>query len=129
MNALARQLVEVLVPNLPKTITTTHVHQAKEILIQRQDTHIDSLASLLQEDRVRAIIGPMLTGQALDNVPPDDLQFLIDWGLCHMEFQGGLMVSNPICQEVLPRVLSQTPKPHCLRSPPLAQPPWHPQPG
>ncbi len=110
VNALARQLVEVLVPDSQQTITATHVRQAKEILIQRKDTHIDSLASLLQEDRVRAIIGPILTGQALDNVPPDDLQFLIDLGLCRMGPQGGLMVSNPIYQEVLPRVLSQTPQ-------------------
>ena len=110
VNALARQLVEVLVPDPQQIITATHVRQAKEILIQRQDTHIDSLASLLQEARVRAVIGPMLTGQALDNVPSDDLQFLIDLGLCRMGPQGGLMVSNPIYQEVLPRVLSQAPQ-------------------
>jgi hypothetical protein len=37
------------------TVTVEHVEQAKEILIQRQDTHLDSLAERLRENRVKAI--------------------------------------------------------------------------
>ena len=46
VNALARQMVEVLVPDPQDIIDIRHVNQAKEILIQRQDTHLDSLASI-----------------------------------------------------------------------------------
>ncbi|MEL7315804.1 MAG: AAA-like domain-containing protein [Cyanobacteria bacterium J06559_3] len=110
VNAIARQLVEEIVPDPAHAITTRQVEQAKEILILRQDTHLDSLASILREDRVRAVIEPMLAGQELGDVPSDDVQFLIDLGLCRLNPQGGLMAANPIYQEVLPRVLSKTPQ-------------------
>ncbi|NET61386.1 MAG: AAA family ATPase, partial [Symploca sp. SIO2E6] len=77
VNALARQIVEVILPELQQTIRTDHVEQAKEILIQRQDTHLDSLASLLREEQVRAIIEPILAGQDLGNIANDDRQFLV----------------------------------------------------
>jgi len=110
VNALARQIVEVILPESQQTIETNHMEQAKEILIQRQDTHLDSLASLLREKPVQAIIEPILAGQDLGDIPNDDLRFLIDLGLCRMSSQGGLVIANPIYQEVLPRVLSQTPQ-------------------
>ncbi len=110
VNALARQVIEVLVPDPKEEIQLLHVEQAKERLIQRKDTHLDSLSNLLREERVRAIIEPMLAGQELGNVPNDDVQFLIDLGLCRLSPEGGLMAANPIYQEVLPRVLAQTPQ-------------------
>ena len=110
VNALARQLVEAIAPDPTETITPDQVNTAKEILIQRQDTHLDSLASLLREDRVRVIIEPLLAGQELGDVPADDIRFLVDLGLCRRSSQGGLVVANPIYREVLPRVLSQTPE-------------------
>jgi type II secretory pathway predicted ATPase ExeA len=110
VNALAKEIVEELVRDVTQPITIEHIESAKEILIQRQDTHLDSLASILQEDRVRVVIEPMLAGQELEEVPNDDIQFLLDLGLCRMSPQGGLMAANPIYQEVLPRVLSQTPQ-------------------
>ncbi|NET62289.1 MAG: AAA family ATPase, partial [Symploca sp. SIO2E6] len=110
VNALAKEIVEELVRDSTQPITLEHIEIAKEILIQRQDTHLDSLTSLLQQEQVQAIIEPILAGQDLGNIPNDDLQFLIDLGLCRMSPQGGLVIANPIYQEVLPRVLSQTPQ-------------------
>jgi len=110
VNALAKEIVEELAIAPPQPITIEHIETAKEILIQRRDTHLDSLTSLLQEERVRAVIEPMLAGQELGNIPSDDIQFLIDLGLCYMNPQGGLAIANPIYQEVLPLVLSQTPQ-------------------
>ncbi|MEO0771217.1 MAG: AAA-like domain-containing protein [Cyanobacteria bacterium J06649_4] len=110
VNALAKEIVEEIVPDPTQAIVVAQAEQAKEILIKRQDTHIDSLVSILQENRVRAIIEPMLAGQELDDVPSDDIRFLTDLGLCRFSSQGGLMAANPIYQEVLPRVLSQTPQ-------------------
>lgn len=109
VNALARQMVEELAPNPSVELTTKHVEQAKEILILRQDTHLDSLAERLREPRVKAIIEPMLAGQDLGNVSNEDIQFLIDLGLCVMRPQQGLTIANPIYREVLPRVLAFTP--------------------
>ncbi|NEP16653.1 MAG: ATP-binding protein [Leptolyngbya sp. SIO4C1] len=110
INALARQLVEAIVPNPQQPIEHAHVEQAKEILIQRQDTHLDSLASLLREDRVRVVIEPMLAGQELGNIPPDDVQFLIDLGLIARYPAGGIVPANPIYREVLPRMLASGPQ-------------------
>ncbi|MFN9828819.1 MAG: ATP-binding protein, partial [Pseudanabaena sp.] len=58
VNAIAKEITEYIAkdPNIP--ITPELVNQAKEILIQRQDTHLDSLAERLREERVRAIIQP-----------------------------------------------------------------------
>jgi type II secretory pathway predicted ATPase ExeA len=81
VNAIARQLTEVIAPDPTITITPEMVETAKEILIRRQDTHLDSLAERLQEDRVKAIIQPMLAGLELGNIPNDDIQFVLDLGL------------------------------------------------
>jgi hypothetical protein len=105
VNALARQMTEVIVPDPTIALTIEHVGQAKGILIQRQDTHLDSLGKRLREPRVRAIIEPMLAGQELGETPDDDRQFLVDLGLVRRDPQGGLVIANSIYREVIPRVL------------------------
>jgi hypothetical protein len=108
VNALAKEVVEKMVKDRSIAITHEHILQAKEILIARQDTHLDSLAERLREPRIKVIIEPMLAGLELGNVPPDDIQFVIDLGLCKMSSQGGLTIANPIYREILPRVLTFT---------------------
>lgn len=108
VNAIARQLVDDLVPDRRQMIATAHVDQAKDALIRRQDTHLDSLAERLEEPRVRHIIEPMLAGVTLDRIPDDDLRFVQDLGLVEPAPEGGLRIANPIYQEVIPRVLSRT---------------------
>ncbi len=120
VNAIARQLTEVVAPEPETVITTAMVETAKEILIRRQDTHLDSLAERLREDRIKAIIQPMLAGLELGNVPNEDIQFIQDLGLCRMGDQGGLVIANPIYREVLPRVLTVTP----MASLPQIAPSW-----
>ncbi|MDJ0619574.1 MAG: ATP-binding protein [Calothrix sp. MO_192.B10] len=109
VNALAKEVVEKMVKDRSIAITKEHILQAKEILIARQDTHLDSLAERLREPRIKAIIEPMLAGLELGDIPNDDIQFVIDLGLCKMHPQGGLTIANPIYREVLPRVLTVTP--------------------
>jgi hypothetical protein len=106
VNAIARQLVEVIVPEPTKPITVEAVFQAKERIIQRQETHLDSLVSLLREPKVKAVFEPMLSGQALGEVPEDDVQLLLDLGLCRSENGGGLQVANPIYKEIIPKALA-----------------------
>ncbi|MBD2355432.1 ATP-binding protein [Tolypothrix sp. FACHB-123] len=120
VNALAKEVVEKMVKDRSIAITKEHILQAKEILISRQDTHLDSLAERLREPRIKAIIEPMLAGLELGDIPNDDIQFVIDLGLCKMHPQGGLTIANPIYREVLPRVLTVTP----MASLPMIAPTW-----
>ena len=106
VNALARQLVEVDVPDRREPIQREHVEKAKERLILRQDTHLDSLTARLQEPRLRRVIAPILEGTLFDaEVSPDDLQYAIDLGLLRRQ-DGNLVVANPIYREVIPRALA-----------------------
>jgi hypothetical protein len=107
VNALARQATQVLVKDITQPITAEVINRAKEILIQRQDTHLDSLAERLREDRVKTIIEPILAGEDLPDVPQDDIRYVLDLGLCRDRGQG-LEIANPIYREVLPLVLSYT---------------------
>ncbi|WP_129678459.1 AAA family ATPase, partial [Candidatus Chloroploca sp. Khr17] len=101
VNALARQVVERVTPDPARAITPLHLDAAKEILIQRQDTHLDSLAERLREPRVRRVIEPLLAGGSLSDVPQDDIRFVVDLGLCRFDGPGGLVIANPIYKEVL----------------------------
>ncbi|NER51938.1 MAG: ATP-binding protein, partial [Symploca sp. SIO1A3] len=120
VNALAKEIVEELVRDPAQNITLEHIEEAKEILIQRQDTHLDSLTSLLRQEQVRSIIEPILAGQDLGDIPNDDRQFLVDLGLVVRHPAGGLTPANPIYREVLPRVLASGPQ----DSLPMIQPSW-----
>jgi hypothetical protein len=115
VNALARQAVQVVVPDPTQPVDVAELNQAKELLIQRQDTHLDSLAERLREPRVRHVIEPLLAGRSLTDVPTDDIRFVLDLGLCRVDPAGGLVIANPIYREVIPRVLafpSQASLPH-----------------
>ena len=43
-------------------VTREHILDAQEQLIARRETHLDQLADKLKEDRVRRVIGPLLSG-------------------------------------------------------------------
>ncbi|MFM6080877.1 MAG: ATP-binding protein, partial [Dolichospermum sp.] len=81
---------------------------------------LDSLAERLREPRIKAIIEPMLAGLELGDIPNDDIQFVMDLGLCKMHPYGGLTIANPIYREVLTRVLTVTP----MASLPMIAPTW-----
>jgi hypothetical protein len=106
VNALARQAVEKLVPDRSVPIDTGTIEAAKEALILRRDTHLDSLIERLREPRVRRVIEPIVAGETL---PPDllddDVRFALDLGLIVTTRQG-LEIANPIYREVIPRALT-----------------------
>ncbi len=97
-------------PERAQTLTAQDVGRAKEALIARNDTHLDSLAERLRDPRVRGVIAPMLAGELLGDVSADDRQFVIDLGLVRRSPDGGLVIANPIYREVLPRELAQGPQ-------------------
>lgn len=93
-----------------RPITVEMIERAKENLILRRVTHLDQLADKLREERVRRVIEPMLAGRALEDAAPDDIDYLIDLGLCRMAPGQGLTIANPIYREVLPRTLAFMPQ-------------------
>lgn len=106
VNALARQAVEQLVPDPATPVTAEVIDRAKEVLIQRRDTHLDSLIDRLREPRVRRVIEPLLTGEPLSaDVLNDDVQLVKDLGLA-VSTPAGLSIANPIYREVIPRALT-----------------------
>ena len=76
-------------------MTDAHLDAAKEILIQRQETHLDSLG-----ERVRAIIEPIMAGDLPGDRPDDDVRYVLDLGLCRALDGAGLAIANPIYREV-----------------------------
>lgn len=103
-----------------RPIDTVLIDQAKEQLILRRVTHLDQLADKLREPRVRRIIEPMLAGTALDVVPADERDYLVDLGLLRRVNGGSLEIANPIYREVLPRTLASGP----MDSMPQIRPSW-----
>lgn len=106
VNALARQAVERLTPDPAVPVTAEILDAAREILILRRDTHLDSLVDRLRDPRVRRVIEPILAGGTLSpEVMDDDIQFTIDLGLVKVD-SGNLVIANPIYREVIPRALT-----------------------
>ena len=108
VNALARQLVETVVRDRRREITPEHLRVAKEILIRRRDTHLDSLLDRLREERVRRVLEPVLAGEIPEeDVFNDDYQFVKDLGLVRLG-EGGLEIANAIYNEIIPRALTSS---------------------
>jgi hypothetical protein len=120
VNALARQAVEVIAPDPRTAITAGIIEKAKEKIIERQDTHLDSLGERLREPRVRRVMEPLLAGSSLDEAPLDDIRFVTDLGLCRLENGSGLVIANPIYREVIPTILAYTTR----ASLPRIEPAW-----
>ncbi|MCP4549226.1 MAG: ATP-binding protein, partial [bacterium] len=107
VNALAQQLVEKEVPDPSTAVEMHHLEAAREALIQRRDTHLDSLIDRLREDRVRRVVEPIVAGEfPFDEVFDDDIQFVKDLGLVARGASGMLEIANPIYREVVPRALT-----------------------
>ncbi len=107
VNALAEQITDFDIPDRSVTLDVSHVERAKEKLVLRRETHLDSLVKRLGESRVRGVIEPILAGEALAaDVLNDDVQLVFDLGLIR-DAKEGLEIANPIYREIIPRALTQ----------------------
>jgi hypothetical protein len=107
VNALAREVVDDLLGGDPaRAVEPELFDEAAERLIQRRDTHIDSLIERLREERVRKVVEPVLTGTepALE-LDSDDARYVLDLGLLRKD-RGRWEAANPIYREVIVRALS-----------------------
>ncbi|MBI2566303.1 MAG: ATP-binding protein [Candidatus Schekmanbacteria bacterium] len=107
VNALARQVVEKDVRDRSVTVTQIHIEAAKDTLILRRDTHLDSLADKLRDERVRRVIEPILAGVSPDaDRYDDDAAYVEDLGLIERRMGAPPRIANPIYHEVIPRALA-----------------------
>ncbi len=106
VNALAYQACFRDVVDRTKPITQCDIERAKETLIARRDTHIDSLIDKLQEERVSIIIDAIISGQSsFEDFKSDDVQYVRDLGLIGKDT---FRIANAIYQEIIPRELTWT---------------------
>ncbi len=109
VNALAYEVTYKLENGRDRAnpITPDMVIKAKNNIILRRETHLDQLVHKLEDKRVRDVIKPMLQGGNLDDsVRQDDIQYVLDLGLIRRIRPDGLVISNPIYQEIIPRELN-----------------------
>ena len=87
-----------------RPVTADAVIEARERLIARRETHLDQLADKLQEDRVRRVVEPLLSGGDEREFSARDLEYVQDLGLVAAD--APLRIANPIYAEVVPRELT-----------------------
>ena len=80
------------------------IETAKEGLILDRVTHLDQLADKLQEERVRRVVEPLLTGQGRGSWSSRDVEYVRDLGLIARDQP--VRIANPIYTEVVPRELT-----------------------
>jgi len=105
VNALASEIVDEMGVEPPMPITADHLQAARERLILARATHIDSLAKVLHDDRIRRVIEPILVGSTMAaDVLDDDLMYARDLGLVVTD--PTVRIANPLYAEVIPRALT-----------------------
>ena len=85
-------------------VTAEAICAAREQLILRRETHLDQLTDKLQEERVRRVVEPLLSGAEQSAFSARDLEYVRDLGLIAPD--DPLRMANPIYAEVVPRELT-----------------------
>ncbi len=86
-----------------RAIAAADILDARERLILSRRTHLDQLAHKLEEDRVRRVVEPMLSGGDEPRYHLHDLDYVRDLGL--VARGSPPCMANPIYAEVVPREL------------------------
>ena len=85
-----------------RTIEVDDIYAAREELILSRRTHLDQLAHKLEEERVRRVAEPLLSGGEVQH-HARDLEYVRDLGL--LASDSPPRMANPIYAEVVPREL------------------------
>ena len=107
-NALARQMIsKILKDDFTRPLTMELVFRAKQELILRRDTHLDSLVDKLKEERVKRIVQAVINGDNIAfDIMNDDIAYARDLGIIGLS--SPLKFANPIYAEIVPRVMAST---------------------
>ena len=87
-----------------RAITEDDILEAQEQIILGRVVHLDQLANRLQEDRVRRVVEPLLSGSPYRHYTKRDLEYVRDLGLIACD--APLRMANLIYAEVVPRELT-----------------------
>ena len=87
-----------------RAITAEAVMAAREHLVQSRQVHLDQLADKLQEERVRRVVEPLLSGGDERGSMTRDIEYVRDLGLVARD--APLRIANPVYAEVVPRELT-----------------------
>ena len=85
-----------------RAIGVDDIHAAREELILSRRTHLDQLAHKLEEERVRRVVEPILSGGGVRH-DGRDIEYVRDLGLIAPDSPP--RIANPIYREVVPREL------------------------
>jgi hypothetical protein len=89
-----------------ETVTLDHIQQAREEMILARETHLESLAYRIKDERVRKVIETILIGDSDPDLGESrGLEICQDLGLVTIE-SGTPKVANPIYKEILARQMS-----------------------
>ena len=107
VNAIAHECVaKIHAFRYAEPITVADVEAAKEAIIRRRDTHVDSLMERMREPRVRRLVEPLILGDDSELTANDeDWRFVTDLGLLRVD-RGALVPANPMYAEIIGRYLS-----------------------
>ena len=108
VNALAREcIVKIHGSDYSAPITAGDIVTAKEAIIRRRDTHVDSLMERLREQRVRRVVEPLILGKDVFFSSDDpDCRLVLDLGLLREDEHHALVPANAMYAEILLRYLS-----------------------
>ena len=87
-----------------RAITAEAVMAAREHLVQSRQVHLDQLADKLQEERVRRVVEPLLSGGGERASTARDIEYVRDLGLIARDDPP--RIANPVYAEVVPRELT-----------------------
>ena len=87
-----------------RAVTEEDILDAMEHLVASRQIHLDQLADKLQEDRVRRVVEPLLSGGDEREFTARDLEYVRDLGL--IAHDNPPRIANPIYAEVVPRELT-----------------------
>lgn len=123
VNALAHECVAKIHGfRYAEAVSVSDVDAAKEAIIRRRDTHVDSLMERMREPRVRRIVEPLISGDRSDVTYNDEeYRYVTDLGLLRID-RGTLVPANPMYAEIIGRYLSRGEQDAMIRSVP--ETPW-----
>ncbi len=109
VNALARECIDEIHNNsYSAPITAEDIVTAKETIIRRRDTHVDSLMERLREPRVRRVVEPVILGDASPvSRDSEDYRFVVDLGLLRENEKKVLVPANRMYAEIIGRYLTR----------------------
>ena len=124
VNALAREcIMKIHKSDYAAPITAADIETAKETIIRRRDTHVDSLMERLREPRVRRVVEPVIFGGACPvSRDSEDYRFVVNLGLMRENELRELVPSNRMYAEIIGRYLTRDTQDDMVKSVP--QTPW-----